>query len=88
LIHVDPNPQDAADLEVLAAKLEATGAYRVLRKLAPWPAIEPPGVIGISAARAPGDGRPMTPRQVLDSRPAVDLVEVSSEAMQVGDGHR
>ena len=44
-MHVDSNLQDAADLEVLAAKLEAAGTYRVLRKLAPRPVIEPgPGV--------------------------------------------
>jgi DNA polymerase-3 subunit epsilon len=42
LIHVDPNPQDADELEVLAAKLEATGTYRVLRKLASRLATEPP----------------------------------------------
>ena len=47
MIHIDPNPQDAADLEVLAAKLEATGAYRVLRKLAPRPAIEPPAGVKV-----------------------------------------
>ena len=42
MIDIDPLPQDAADLEALASRLEATGAYRVLRKLAPRPAIEPP----------------------------------------------
>ena len=47
MIHVDPNPQEAADLETLAAKLEAAGTYRVLRKLAPRPAIEPPAGIRV-----------------------------------------
>ena len=40
--HSDPNLQDAADLEAMAAKLEAAGTYRVLRKLAPQPSREPP----------------------------------------------
>ena len=39
---IDPNPQDAPDLEAMAAKLEATGTYRVLRKLTPRPSCEPP----------------------------------------------
>lgn len=47
MIHVDPNPQDAAELEAMAAKLEATGTYRVLRKLAPRPSREPPPGIAI-----------------------------------------
>ncbi len=42
MIHVDPHPQDGADLEALAARLEAAGNYRVLRKLAPRPTVEPP----------------------------------------------
>lgn len=42
LSHVDPNPQDATDLEAMAAKLEATGTYRVLRKLGPRSLREPP----------------------------------------------
>lgn len=42
MIHVDPHPQDGADLEDLAARLEAAGNYRVLRKLAPRPTVEPP----------------------------------------------
>ncbi len=47
MIHVDPNPQDAADLDALAAKLEATGTYRVLRKLAPRPATEAPAGVKV-----------------------------------------
>jgi len=42
LIHAAPDPQDAAALEDLATTLEATGAYRVLRKLAPRLAVKPP----------------------------------------------
>jgi DNA polymerase-3 subunit epsilon len=42
LTYVDPNLQSAADLEAMAAKLEAAGTYRVLRKLAPRPSREPP----------------------------------------------
>ena len=42
MIHVDSNPQDAPDLEAMAARLESTGTYRVLRKLAPRPSSEPP----------------------------------------------
>ena len=42
MIHVDPNPQEAADLDALAARLEATGTYRVLRKLVPRPTINAP----------------------------------------------
>src|SRR5579864_4705851 len=47
MIHADPDPQDAADLDALAAQLEATGRYRVLRKLAPRPAIEPPPAVKV-----------------------------------------
>jgi len=42
LSHIDPDLQDAADLEAMATKLEAAGTYRVLRKLAPRPPREPP----------------------------------------------
>jgi DNA polymerase-3 subunit epsilon len=42
LSHNDPNLQDAADLEAMAATLEASGTYRVLRKLAPRLSREPP----------------------------------------------
>ena len=41
MIHADPNPHDAADLEALVTKLEAAGAYRVLRKLSPRLAVTP-----------------------------------------------
>ena len=47
MIHVDPNPQDAADLEALAARLEAAGTYRVLRKLTARPAIDPPAGVTV-----------------------------------------
>ena len=47
MIHVDPHPQDGADLEDLAARLEAAGNYRVLRKLAPRPTVEPPAGVPI-----------------------------------------
>ncbi len=45
--HLDPNLQDAAELEAMAAKLEATGTYRVLRKLAPRPSPAPPPGVAI-----------------------------------------
>jgi DNA polymerase-3 subunit epsilon len=39
---INADPYDPADLEHLAQMLEASGGYRVLRRLAPAPAREPP----------------------------------------------
>jgi DNA polymerase-3 subunit epsilon len=47
LSHFDPNLQAAADLEAMAATLESTGTYRVLRKLARRPSREPPPGISV-----------------------------------------
>ena len=47
MIDCNVGPEDRVDdLEAMARKLEASGAYRVLRRLAPYIAIEPPpGVV-------------------------------------------
>jgi len=46
LTNVDPQTDCVADLEVMAAALERSGAYKVLRRLVPMEPIEPPlGVV-------------------------------------------
>lgn len=47
MISIDPDPQHEPHLEGLAAQLEASGAYRILRKLAPRPAIAPPSDVKV-----------------------------------------
>ena len=42
MIHIDPTSADPADLEAMAALLEQSGAYRVLRQLTPRVGATPP----------------------------------------------
>ena len=42
MIHIDPTCADLADLEAMAALLERSGAYRVLRQLTPHVGAPPP----------------------------------------------
>ena len=42
MIHIDPTSADPADLEAVAARLERSGAYRVLRQLTPHVGAPPP----------------------------------------------